>query len=87
MTVHFNLIGYCSSRKYKFFIPMECPCYQKIDPLGLFNIYDLYDRKRIMDSYCMHISGSGSIEAKPVFGNKHGSNLSSLGLYALTGIG
>ena len=51
------------------------------------NIYDLYDRKRIMDSYCMHISGSGSIEAKPVFGNKHGSNLSSLGLYALTGIG
>lgn len=40
-----------------------------------------------MESYCMHGCGSGSTEASPQFSNKLESNASSLGLYALTGIG
>lgn len=55
--------------------------------LKLFYVYDLNDRKRIMESYCMHGNGSGSTAARPQFSNKPGSNASSLGLYALTGIG
>lgn len=55
--------------------------------LKRFYVYDLNDKERIMQSYCMHGSGSGSTPAKPVFSNKPGSNASSLGLYALCGIG
>lgn len=55
--------------------------------LKRFYVYDLNEKKRIMQSYCMHGSGSGSTPAKPVFSNKPGSNASSLGLYALCGIG
>lgn len=55
--------------------------------LKRFYVYDLNDKERIMASYCMHGSGSGSTEARPQFSNKLGSNASSLGLYALTGIG
>ncbi len=55
--------------------------------LKRFYVYNLNSGKRIIESYCMHGSGSGSTEAKPVFSNKPGSNASSLGLYALCGIG
>lgn len=55
--------------------------------LKRFYVYDLNEKERIMQSYCMHGSGSGSTPAKPVFSNKPGSNASSLGLYALCGIG
>lgn len=55
--------------------------------LKRFYVYDLNDKERIMASYCMHGSGSGSTETRPQFSNKLGSNASSLGLYALTGIG
>ncbi len=52
-----------------------------------FYVYDLNSKERIMASYCMHGSGAGSTVAQPVFSNKPGSNASSLGLYALCGIG
>lgn len=55
--------------------------------LKRFYVYDLNDKKIITQSYCMHGAGSGSTPEKPVFSNKPGSNASSLGLYALCGIG
>lgn len=55
--------------------------------LKRFYVYDLNSQERIMASYCMHGSGGGSTAAKPKFSNKPGSNASSLGLYALCGIG
>lgn len=55
--------------------------------LKRFYVYDLKKGKKIMESYCMHGNGSGSSDSKPVFSNKSGSHASSLGLYALCGIG
>ena len=52
-----------------------------------FYLYDLNSRRRIMSSYCMHGNGGGSTDEKAVFSNKPGSNCSSIGLYALKGIG
>lgn len=52
-----------------------------------FYLYDLSSGERIMSSYCMHGQGGGSTASKPAFSNKLGSNCSSLGLYALAGIG
>lgn len=52
-----------------------------------FYLYDLNTGKRLMSSYCMHGKGGGSTAAKPVFSNKKDSNCSSIGLYALCGIG
>lgn len=52
-----------------------------------FYLYDLSNGERIMSSYCMHGKGGGSTASKPTFSNKFGSNCSSLGLYALAGIG
>lgn len=52
-----------------------------------FYLYNLNSRRRIMSSYCMHGNGGGSTDEKPVFSNKPGSNCSSIGLYALKGIG
>ncbi len=52
-----------------------------------FYLYDLNDKERIMRSYCMHGNGGGSTAKKPVFSNLPGSNCSSIGLYALKGIG
>lgn len=52
-----------------------------------FYLYDLNSRRCIMSSYCMHGNGGGSTDEKPVFSNKPGSNCSSIGLYALKGIG
>lgn len=52
-----------------------------------FFLYDLNDLSHIMSSYCMHGDGSGSTAEKPVFSNRVGSNCSSLGLFALKGIG
>ena len=52
-----------------------------------FYLYDLNSRRRIMSSYCMHGNGGGSTDEKPVFSNKPGSNCSSVGLFALKGIG
>lgn len=52
-----------------------------------FYLYDLNSRRRIMSSYCMHGNGGGSTDEKAVFSNKPGSNCSSVGLFALKGIG
>lgn len=52
-----------------------------------FYLYNLNSRRRIMSSYCMHGNGGGSTDEKAVFSNKPGSNCSSIGLYALKGIG
>lgn len=52
-----------------------------------FYVYDLNDGECLMKSYCMHGQGSGSTSKKAVFSNRMGSNASSVGLYALCGIG
>lgn len=52
-----------------------------------FYVYDLNDGECLMKSYCMHGQGSGSTSMKPVFSNRKGSKASSIGLYALCGIG
>lgn len=55
--------------------------------LKRFYVYNLDTGKRIMETYCMHGNGSGSTDARPVFSNRLGSLASSIGLYALCGVG
>lgn len=52
-----------------------------------FYLYDLSTRDRIISSYCMQGDEGGSTAEKPEFSNRMGSNCSSLGLFALKGIG
>ena len=52
-----------------------------------FYVYNLNNKQRIMRSYCMHGNGGGSTDERPVFSNDLGSNCSSVGLFALQGLG
>lgn len=65
---------------------LECD-FGKASGKKRFYLYDLNTGERLMSSYCMHGKGGGSTAAKPVFSNRPGSNCSSVGLYALCGIG
>lgn len=76
------------ARKYGYNDDYYVVCdFGKRSGLKRFYVYDLGNGKRIMESYCMHGNGNGSTDAVPVFSNRAGSHASSIGLYALCGIG
>lgn len=76
------------ARKYGYNDDYYVVCdFGKRSGLKRFYVYDLGNGKLIMESYCMHGNGSGSTDAVPVFSNRPGSHASSIGLYALCGIG
>lgn len=76
------------ARRYGFNNDYYVVCdFSKPSGQNRFYIFDLSNGKRIMESYCMHGNGSGSTDSKPVFSNQPGSHASSIGLYALCGVG